>query len=103
VQAWAKHHGCYETVESGQTDDAMAYLTGSHCPSGSRTPAPMVGPVPSVHRLCSRTHGSERGRATLAAAAQALPRLPAPWQGLGCGAMDAPAVAGVRSVSHLGV
>ena len=29
MQAWAKHHGCYETVESGQTDDAMAYLTGS--------------------------------------------------------------------------
>ena len=37
MQAWAKHHGCYETVESGQTDDAMAYLTGSDGPTGSRT------------------------------------------------------------------
>ena len=27
-KAWAKYHGCYETIESGQTDDTLAYLTG---------------------------------------------------------------------------
>jgi hypothetical protein len=73
VQAWAKHHGCYETVESGQTDDAMAYLTGSATPA---VEPPMVGPVPSAGCAYSRERGPRR---CCAGAAKAACALAAPW------------------------
>lgn len=30
-KAWAKFHGCYESIEGGDTTDTIAYLTGGRC------------------------------------------------------------------------